>query len=530
VKEFPPFRLDAVNQCLWRSGSAGSDERVLLTPKAFAVLRLLVEHAGSLVSQDALLDAAWRNTHVEPAVLNNQILHLRHALGDHPRHPVFIETLSRRGYRFIAAVHDTANSMDCLGEGRSTKLIGRRAELLALRESLSKALKDIRQILFVTGETGIGKTALLDEFQRWAGANVPDIRIVRGQCIEGYGGKEPYYPMLEALNQLCHGPDGDSVIRILASHAPTWLAQFPALMKSEHLATLQREILGATRERMLREIGEALEVIASTHPLALFFDDVHWVDPATVDLISALARHRAPAKLMVVSTYRPADVDPSNAIGDLMQELLIHDLCFEIALEPLTESETTELLADKSSGTSSAEALGSVLYRHSEGNPLFVVAALEHLSKRGLIAKLHGAWQPKVPLAEIALSVPDNLRRMIEARIERLTNEEQRVLEAASLHSVNCNRFAVSTRASLTEMDAEDFENVCDTLSRRHGILRRAEQVEFADGTVSACYEFVHELYREVCYQRISAGRRVKLHQRLGNLVEARLAPIDRIR
>ena len=76
---------------------------------------------------------------------------------------------------------------------------------------------------------------------------------------------------------------------------------------------------------------------------------------------------------------------------DLMQDLLIHDLCFEIALEPLTEAETTELLGDKSSGTSSAEALGSVLYRHSEGNPMFVVAGLEHLSKRGLIAKSQGA-------------------------------------------------------------------------------------------------------------------------------------------
>jgi DNA-binding response OmpR family regulator len=71
---FPPFRLDTVNQCLCRRMDTGSDERILLTPKAFAVLRLLVERAGRLVTNDELLDAVWPDTHVEPAVLNNQIL------------------------------------------------------------------------------------------------------------------------------------------------------------------------------------------------------------------------------------------------------------------------------------------------------------------------------------------------------------------------------------------------------------------------------------------------------------------------
>ena len=71
---------------------------------------------------------------------------------------------------------------------------------------------------------------------------------------------------------------------------------------------LQREILGATRERMLREIGEALETIASENPLLLVLEDLHWVDRSTVDLVSAVARRRAPGKLMVIGTYRPVDV------------------------------------------------------------------------------------------------------------------------------------------------------------------------------------------------------------------------------
>src|SRR6202030_4326009 len=97
----------------------------------------------------------------------------------------------------------------------------------------------------------------------------PEIRIARGQCVEGYGGKEAYYPILEFLSQLCGIPGGDVVVQTLTRQAPTWLVQFPALIKNEQREMLQREIIGATRERMLREIGEALETIASENPLLL---------------------------------------------------------------------------------------------------------------------------------------------------------------------------------------------------------------------------------------------------------------------
>jgi len=101
MKEFPPFRLDTVNECLWQHMARGGDERIRLTPKAFAVLQYLVEHTGRLVSQDELLKALWPDTYVQPEVLKSQILDIRRALGDDPKHPRFIETMPRRGYRFI---------------------------------------------------------------------------------------------------------------------------------------------------------------------------------------------------------------------------------------------------------------------------------------------------------------------------------------------------------------------------------------------------------------------------------------------
>ena len=139
MKEFAPFRLDTVNQCLWRRGDA-DDQRILLTPKAFAVLRYLVEHAGRLVTQNELIEAVWPDTFVQPEVLKYQIADIRGTLGDHPKNPLFIETLPRRGYQFIAQVREWGPAEPAAPASRARgRLVGRDRELGALRACLRKA-------------------------------------------------------------------------------------------------------------------------------------------------------------------------------------------------------------------------------------------------------------------------------------------------------------------------------------------------------------------------------------------------------
>jgi len=517
MTQFHPFRLDTINQCLWRRQDSGDDERVMLPPKAYGVLRYLVESAGRLVTQDELLDAVWPETHIQPEGLKSQILHVRRVLGDDPRQPRFIETLPRRGYRFIGLENGVGTPSPVAENGPATsRIVGRDRSLAELNAALGKALQGKRQVVFVTGESGIGKTALIDEFQHHAEAS--GLRIVHGQCVEGYGGKEPYYPMLEALGELAHGPAGKSIVGILASQAPTWLAQFPALLRQEHRETLQREILGATRERMLREIGEAVETIAADYPLLLVFEDLQWVDQATVDLISVLARRRAPAKLMLIGTYRPVDLAlADHPLKLLKQELVLHQLCQEIALDPLSESDIAEYLATCSAGASQPPGLAEAIHRHSGGNPLFMVAALEHLVQRGLLSSESGSWQLRLPLNEIVLGVPEGLRQMIEAQIERLSMEEQRALEAASIVGA---AFAVDVAAAGAGLTTEDFEDVCDRLSRRHRIVCAAAAQPLTDRDSPPRYEFVHALHREVFYQRQAPSRRTKLHRRVGESME----------
>ena len=387
-----------------------------------------------------------------------------------------------------------------------------------LRDCLRAASRGERQIVFVTGEPGIGKTALLDEFERQAAMEVPAIRIGRGQCIEAYGGTEAYYPILEALGQLCAGPAAASIVEILAAQAPTWLVQFPALLTERHREVLRREIQGVTRERMLREIGTALDAIAQKTPLLLELEDLQWVDHSTVDMIAMLARRRSSARLMLIITSRAIGLLPADhPLKALKQDLLLHQQGERIQLQPLTEAQVAEYLRADSPQGDLPKGLAELIYRRSGGNPLFLRATLDHLTQRGLLAKDQRGWQVKAPLDEIDLDVPETLRQLIETQIARLSAEEQRALEAASVQGA---AFSVAICSAVINGDAEEYENLYDSMADRKRMIRAAGSQQFPTGSVSARCEFVHALYREVLYRRQSPSSRRTLHRRVGERLE----------
>jgi DNA-binding winged helix-turn-helix (wHTH) protein len=252
---FGDFCLDLSTEQLWCG-----DEVVALTPKAFGVLRRLVEDRGQLVSKEELLRAGWANTHVSEGVLKVIILEIRRALGDDPAAPSFIETVPRRGYRFIAPCARYAR-VPAAADPREAP-IGSERVLAQLEDRLTHALDGQRQLVFLSGEAGIGKTTVIDAFLAHA-ASVPDLLIARGACLEHYGAAEAYLPVLEAFGRLLREPGADRVIRVLETHAPTWLVQLPWLEHRDDRETLRRQLLGVTKERMLREMAEALEALSA---------------------------------------------------------------------------------------------------------------------------------------------------------------------------------------------------------------------------------------------------------------------------
>jgi DNA-binding winged helix-turn-helix (wHTH) protein len=517
MKEFAPFRLDPVNQCLWRTSESGACERILLTPTEFGVLDHLVARAGELVTHRELLDAVWPGTAIEPQAVKSKIFHLRRALDDDPKQPHFIETVARRGYRFVGEIQERI-ATDVNSPISPISLVGREDVLAELRQSLRSATAGRTQLVFVTGEPGIGKTALVEEFARQVAVSARDVRIARGQCIEGFGSKEAFYPALEAVGALCRGPDGATTIELLAAHAPTWLVQFPALLTRRHRENLTQEILGATRERMLREICEALEVIARSTPLLIVLEDVHWADASTLDLLSALARRQLSARTMVIATYRRGDAGYSpQPLNALTRDLLGRHLAREIVLRPLDQDEIVEYLATRLPSATGAEELAALLHRHTEGNPLFMIAVLEQLMERGLVEPEAGEWALRRAADEIALEVPESLRDIIGAQIEQLGEPVQRVLEVAAIASTS---FSPAICAPSAHMSADSFDEYCHALARRGQVLRFADVRQLPGGDVEQRYAFVHALYREVLYDRQSPARRRLLHRERAERLE----------
>ena len=513
MKVFQPFRLDTVNQCLWRG-----DERVALTPKAFDVLRYLVEHSDRLVTQNEILDALWPETYVNAEVVKKYVLEIRKVLGDHPKRPKFVATFPKRGYQFIAAIQDESKASAVeVSANRPKGIVGRADALAQLDESLDKALGGQRRVVFITGEAGIGKTSLLDVFQQRATTR-PNLRIARGQCVEGFGGKEAYYPVLEALGQWLREDENGPVVRTLAKQAPTWLIQFPSLVNADQRAALQKEILGATRERMVREICEALQSLAAQDALVLILEDLHWVDPSTLDFISALARGRGPAKLLLLGTYRPADAIISQSpLRALKQDLVLHSLSSEIRLERLERSDVAEYLAMQFAEGDLPAGFADLVYRHSGGNALFMVTILQDMMKKGVITKHENGWALRGAVADVELAVPETLDQLIELQFKQLTAVEQRILRSASVAG---ERFSVWCISNTLDTRPEEIEHFCEGLAERHQFITKIGTDELTKVDFSAHYEFKHSLYRQVLYSRILDANRSKLHRGIAERVE----------
>lgn len=556
---FPPFRLDAANGRLSKAA-----ESITLRPKAFDLLLYLLHHPNQLTTKEELLEACWPETAVSDTVLKVCIREIREALGDNPKSPVFIETVHRRGYRFIGRIEGPESELkpdpqpaarkmasmqsgylyvDASGEsgihrpprlgdsGRlvlrssippspvsSGVLVGRESALSHLRSSLSLMKSGERRVVFITGEAGIGKTSLVEAFIKHVIAD-SQVLVARGHCLEQYGSGEAYLPVLEAISRLCEGQARSRLVDVLRRNAPTWLQQLPWLMEESDWTAVQRSVIGATRERMLREMADALESLTSDTPLVLVLEDLHWSDYSTLDLVSYIARRRAPAQLMILATYRPVDVAISeHPLKGVKQELQSHRQCDEIPLEYLQTDAVNLYLNARYSHHDFPNALGGLLHQRTDGNPFFLVNAVDFLESEGLIAKTNSNWRLTVPLDELEMGVPESIRQMIEKQIERLDQAQQRVLEVAAIAGVE---FSTSAIAAGLEQTLVPIEECCEELARRHLFLRASGESSYPDGSITGRYAFIHALYQEVLYQRVSGARRARTHLLIGERGEA---------
>jgi predicted ATPase/DNA-binding winged helix-turn-helix (wHTH) protein len=535
MKQFEAFRLDSANGCLYHDGA-----QIDLPPKQFAILNFLVENPGRLITHDELLDKLWPETFVQPQVLRTYVLELRKVLGDEAGNPRFIQTMPKRGYRFVAPVTDSnepvsgsitgaSHSSASAAHAVSPGFVNRTKELALLGAEfghIGQGDQGKRRVVFITGEAGIGKTALVDFFCRQLAAGTI---VARGECVPGVGAREEYYPVNEALGHLCTSAVAEEACRVLARMAPAWLAAIGRQAETQEPAAAQPP----PETRMPGDLCAALEEISRTKPLVLVFEDLHWADAATLNLLAALARRRAPAHLLVLVTFRPRSIAPSHLLRALKHDMLVHKHCTEVALEPFPRSAVASLIMAELHQTTLPPGLSEFVHHHSEGNPLFAIAIVEHLVAQQILVSSgeNGAahYEVRSPLQNLASEVPGKLAEMVELEIERLAPDVKELLEAGSLLNVAFPAWAV---AAAVDCDAAEVEERCDAMARNLHFVERAGEDELPGGARSAFYVFAHEVYREVLYQRQSAARRgqrhVRIAERLAQIFKGREADVAR--
>jgi predicted ATPase len=392
--------------------------------------------------------------------------------------------------------------------------VGRTAELAQLHAGFAQARQGARQLVFVTGEAGMGKTTLVEAFVAEVAA-AQTAWIGWGQCIDHYGAGEAYLPLLDALGRLGRGPAGARLVACLRQYAPTWLGPLAAVV-GEGRAALGPPGPGVTPPQMLRELAAALEACTAEHPLLLVLEDLHWSDASTVEALALLARRREAARLLVIGTYRPVElILRQHPLKAAKQELQLHGHCADVALGYLPVAAVQAYLAQRGPVAAATAEHAAWVHRRTEGHPLFMVHVVEELARGGRLTA-PPATEAAGRRAEVG--VPASLQQLIELQLGQLDAEEQQVLEVASVVGAE---FAEASVAAGLSLPLDAIAARCEGLAQRGQFIEDRGLAAWPDGTVSGRYRFRHALYQEVLYGRIGSGRRMRCHRAIGTRLEA---------
>jgi tetratricopeptide (TPR) repeat protein len=408
-----------------------------------------------------------------------------------------------------------------LVESSGVPFVGRGPELTRLEGLVQHTINGSGRVVLISGEPGIGKTSLADEFLRRARTLFPGLSVARGRCVEQYGTGEAYLPFLDAISALLNGPSRERLAAIMLNSAPTWCAQLPVAFSSTGaVEKLQQETIGATKERMMREMGDALEKFASMSPVVLLLEDLHWADPSSVDLLRHLSQRISNQRILIAGTFRPEDIErSSHPLKSYKAEMLTHKLCEEIALDSLSPAHIQDYLNATFAPHNFPREFSNHIHDKTEGHPLFATNLLQYLQERGDIAKSNENWSLSRPISEMELELPESVRSMIGKKVDSLADEERRALQYASVEG---QEFLSTVAASLLSLDEVDLEEMLAQLEKTHRLVVTLGEEELPDGSLATRYRFAHALYQNFLYGGLVAKRRTMLHRQAGEQLARR--------
>ena len=335
---FGPFRLDTATQLL-----CNEELCVNLTPKVYRLLLYFLLHSERLISHEELFDTVWDGRIVDDSALRLAVNSLRNALGDESKAPRYILTVCKRGYRFLAVV--TVKECYRIALVSETRLLHYQPQvqtsparleytqdLAELQGAFQQASNGEKRLVFLAGEQGMGKTALIDTFL--AKVQHLEMAVLRARCVQMGGVAEPFLPLLEALQRHCREPYGRLIIERLNHLAPTWLYQMLNELNPDEIALLYPKVSHINTGRMLREGADFFERLGTNSTFILILDNAQWCDAFTLDLLNFLMFRCSAAKLLIIVSYRPCEDGPgARRIAEMRAELFHRGLCQELSMQ-----------------------------------------------------------------------------------------------------------------------------------------------------------------------------------------------------
>jgi predicted ATPase len=380
-----------------------------------------------------------------------------------------------------------------------------------LAEALEAAREGTTQFVVVSGEAGIGKSALVERFTETLRGR-DDALLMRAVCSDQLAAPEPYAPLLDALTRLCRGVGRARLRSQLRRCAPSWLAQIPALADPREHAALARRAAGVTRERMARELGDFLTSVAATRVLVVWLDDLHWADASTLAWLRGFLAREEATRLLLVATLRP---DASSAASGLCDTFGLRSWCRPLALAGLDAAATAEL-ASLRLGRAAEAPIVARLLQLTEGHPLFLSALLGDPASGGM------PTAAELELAAGSGRLPERLRRFIELQVARLAPRERELLEVASvLLGTSWSSAAVAAGA---DRPVDEVEQALAALARRGAFVRREDDEAWPDGSSAAGFSFLHAIQRDVLHSMLTSSRRVAVHGAIARCLERAFA------
>jgi predicted ATPase len=404
----------------------------------------------------------------------------------------------------------------------SRDVVGRDVEMDALMHEFGRAQRGKGRLVVVSAEAGMGKTTLLDAFVAQLSESDEPVRIGRGRCSERLAGSEAYLPVLEALDGLQRHEHLGSLSRLIRALAPSWYVQImPPSENDSSAARLAADTASGSQERLKREIAALLEEVGRMQTVVLCFDDLHWADPSTTDLLGYLARRIDSTRLLIVATCRPSDLaQAKHPFLALELDLLARGMCREVTPGSLDLASVSRYLTLQFPEHAFPDGFAGMLHQRTEGHPLFMADLVRDLRRRQIIRQQDGRWLLTEDVSAIERELPQSVRSAVQRKIEALDDSDRRLLGAASVQGIDFDTAAIAAALRLPDDEVEDR---LEKLEREHALVRFVDEWEAPDRTLTLRYRFAHQLYHGAFYDSLRGTRRVSLSRALAEQLVARV-------